>query len=611
MPFLTNLYCDCYRERSRKRAQKVGIKKKMKKQFCSALFVVILSLALFGTLNAFAVSNGATVVTNFEELKIKEINPTAYAFKSLDGDVIEIGSERHSPPQPYLRLNRWDGEASLKVDVPYVEQNVPDFFDNRLKWSNDAYEVDFYPKEPADISEEIAGKEFRFMINENGGVEFDLILKEKPDTNVFRFPIESKGLKFYYQPALHPEHPTWADTDGDGAPDVFTSECVVGSYAVYHETQDKIWKTREEAEKYKTGKAFHIYRPKVHDAGGKETWGNLNIDETKGVLTVTIDRYWLDNAVYPVTIDPNFGYAIVGGKFGALLNSQIRGSWFTCPESGTAVSLSMYINDGWTAAHIKGAIYKKSDNSLVGDTEEETTPDDPTFVQEWYTFNFFGSPSLSNNEDYYLVGWASKTPSDAFTSLYYDAVPGKEGYQEISYGTWPNPWTPTIGNRRFSIYCTYTPSAAIVTSCDSAGNEVNQFAPGESVYVKATGLAPDTSYKIWIQDNPVNEGELLVTAEDPSGAQEIETTDGSGNFGPALIWEIPAGATVTHHEYDIVVDDQNGVYNAADDGLDSATVAGIVAPIPDVSALILFVSGLILVLVYRVYRRRYKEEVMG
>jgi len=155
----------------------------------------------------------------------------------------------------------------------------------------------------------------------------------------------------------------------------------------------------------------------------------------------------------------------------------------------------------------------------------------------------------------------------------------------------------------------------LVTSCDSAGVEVNQFAPGESVYVKAEGLDASTAYKIWLQDSQVNEGDALIVGENPSSAvtpKEV-TTDGSGNFGATLIWAIPGDAPVTHHEYDIVVNkgtsEVGQTYNAADDGLDSATVAGIVAPVPDVSSLILFASGFVLVSVYFVYGRRKKEEV--
>ena len=156
-----------------------------------------------------------------------------------------------------------------------------------------------------------------------------------------------------------------------------------------------------------------------------------------------------------------------------------------------------------------------------------------------------------------------------------------------------------------------------VTSCNSAGVEVNQFAPGEEVYVKATGLTKNKDYKIWLQNDPVNDGDLLIAGENPSSAVTPKdvTTDGSGNLvdQPILIWAIPFDEPITHHNYDIVVDKQNqgantGKYNSAGDGLDNASVAGIVAPVPDVSSLILFASGLVLVSVYFVYGRRRKEE---
>jgi len=152
-----------------------------------------------------------------------------------------------------------------------------------------------------------------------------------------------------------------------------------------------------------------------------------------------------------------------------------------------------------------------------------------------------------------------------------------------------------------------------ITSCDSAGYEVNQFAPKETVYVKGDALDAGTSYKIWIQNDPVSEGELIVEAEDPSTTKgDPITTNAQGDFSATPIWTIPEGAAVTNTPYDIVVDNQDrgtpGTYNAADDGLDSATVAGIVAPVPDVSSLILFASGLVLVSVYFVYGRRREEE---
>ena len=207
----------------------------------------------------------------------------------------------------------------------------------------------------------------------------------------------------------------------------------------------------------------------------------------------------------------------------------------------------------------------------------------------------------SDPNTWYDYSLEIRVPSDYNGDYYVILIAGQNYVNCQQYSNW---WQDES-----SLAFTVEP---IVTSCDVNGNEVNQFAPGEDVYVKATGLEASTAYKIWLQNNPVNEGNALVPGEDPSGTLESMTTDVSGNFGATLIWAIPSGASVTHHEYDIVVNKGIGevgqTYNAADDGLDSATVAGIVAPVPDVSSLILFASGLVLVALYFVYGRRKKEE---
>jgi len=123
-----------------------------------------------------------------------------------------------------------------------------------------------------------------------------------------------------------------------------------------------------------------------------------------------------------------------------------------------------------------------------------------------------------------------------------------------------------------------------IFSCDSDGNPVDQFAPGETVYVTGTNLATSTSYKLWIQNESVGVGDALATGEDPSGAQESVDTYANGTLPVTAIWAIDPGATVTHTKYDIVADNQVagevGTYHASSDLLDSASVAGFVAPVP-------------------------------
>lgn len=149
-------------------------------------------------------------------------------------------------------------------------------------------------------------------------------------------------------------------------------------------------------------------------------------------------------------------------------------------------------------------------------------------------------------------------------------------------------------NGKLNVYTCFRP---VVISCNKDGVEINEFVPGEEVYVKGKRFWPRATYKILIQDNPVERWDELNISEDPSGNLEQIRTNITGEFGPTLIWSIPVDAPITHHEYDIVVDKQGlGAfrYNPLLDGLDSVTCAGIVPPVPDASALELFASGLVL-----------------
>ena len=105
--------------------------------------------------NASVISNPMLVepaeTSNIEELKIKEIKSDKFAFKSLSDDLIEIGEEKHSPLQPYLKLNKWGGEVSLKVDVPYGKDGIKNLTQNKLRWSTCKYDIEFYPKKPEEI----------------------------------------------------------------------------------------------------------------------------------------------------------------------------------------------------------------------------------------------------------------------------------------------------------------------------------------------------------------------------------------------------------------------------------------------------------------------------
>lgn len=229
------------------------------------------------------------------------------------------------------------------------------------------------------------------------------------------------------------------------------------------------------------------------------------------------------------------------------------------------------------------------------------------YVTGGFTFDDFkaeidaGRPVIIQVADHSMLGYGYDDPNTIYIHDTWD-------HNDHSM-TWGGTYA---GRLHYMVTVIQLKSLPVITSCNQAGGEVNQFAPGESVYAKGSGLESGTQYKIWIQDDPVGEGDSLDTDEDDSGSQEDVTTDGSGDFGPTAIWAIPGDEPVTHHEYDIVVDKQGdgadtGKYNSASDGIDSTTVAGIVAPVPELPTIILLSIGLLVLVGYIQLKRKNRE----
>lgn len=109
----------------------------------------------------------------------------------------------------------------------------------------------------------------------------------------------------------------------------------------------------------------------------------------------------------------------------------------------------------------------------------------------------------------------------------------------------------------------------VIITMDGSGVEKREFAEGENVYVKATGLLPDTSYKIWIQPSPIAEGCPLTPSKDPSGVQELVASDELGSVSPVLIWENATPADDTT-EFCVVFDEVGageGTFSFESDGV--------------------------------------------
>lgn len=398
--------------------------------------IVCISVQVYFTLLAHNVAEEKKKKIQLTGFETREDTKSLYkTVKDNPKDKIEVeigDSKDGSEMFPQAKIQRWDNEVNLSVrykeDASEDIKSV-DVKDNAFVWSKGQKEVHIYEKPE---------------IDEDGGLEIEVILKEKPISNVIEFSIETKGLDFFYQPELT------AKEIKDGAT---RPENVVGSYAVYHSTKRDNFPNKE----YKTGKAFHIFRPKVVDSNGSEIWGELNVDIKSKLLTVTIDEEWLEKAVYPVLIDPTFGYTSNGASWTTLNNPY--GSKFSSPSDlGSVTDIACYVKftGGPPSDTIKMGIWKSSDltnitNSLTSSITVNST------TASWKTHAYGTAPTLSASTDYFLtVG----TLQYNCVALGYDAGGSNQGIHpttetSISDSNWNSSYV-VYDNNKYCLYVTYT-----------------------------------------------------------------------------------------------------------------------------------------------------------
>ena len=198
--------------------------------------------------------------------------------------------------EPSFNIDLWQGECRMVVSL----RNQLEPYDSSLKLG--AMSVG-----PGVIASG-TDTQSRLFPTETG-FEWEIILTNCPDTNVFRYDLKVEGLNFFRQDSLtERERHSW----GARRPD-----SVIGAYVAYHATRSQNRRVISGADtsyhNYGTGQAFVIYRPRAWD-GQDTVWCDLEIDAEQHFLLVTVDADWLTSASYPVTIDPTFGNTSVGAS---------------------------------------------------------------------------------------------------------------------------------------------------------------------------------------------------------------------------------------------------------------------------------------------------------
>ena len=280
---------------------------------------------------------------------ISQLNSTTYEIKVrqdwADKLHIEVGDSKQPEFYPQVKILNWDNEVNASFRLVDDESDVLFIYDDKgvIRYEKEKVIAEFYDIEPDENHPE-------------GGYEFNVILNEKPKSNVVSFTMQTKGLDFSYQSEL-----TQQKIDKG----CVRPENVIGSYAVYHNGEFINYEGRR---LYRSGKAFHIYRPKIIAQNGDWIWGELNIDEQAGILTITIDQNWLDNAVYPVIVDPVFGYTTMGASDAGVGSDDSDIGKFTLTENGDVTKITATVGTSVGTGNAKGLIFDDDGGAGEPDT---------------------------------------------------------------------------------------------------------------------------------------------------------------------------------------------------------------------------------------------------
>lgn len=352
--------------------------------------------------------------------------------------------------QPKITLSKWNGEVAMGVTYEGIQATgARPFLSKNVDWSQGAQTMEAVPIDATTTMED-------------GGMEININLASKPASNIFTFQLDNwQNLDFFYQVPLWQEAglkaPTALCTDTDcnidGTGTSTRPNNVVDSYAVYYKNHAN---HIEGQINYGTGKAYQILRPLVTDANGTSTWASLAY--LNGVLTVTVPQKFLDSAMYPLKVDPTFGYTTQGGTNAALFNGIIfsSDSSIATGAAGTGVSMSFFRSTGSGTGNSQGGIYASSTNTLVDHTVSVSVSTTPN----WYTANLSGA-TLSAIP--YILGVNGDVAS---FNLAYDTAGTVIMNVSQTFGTWPaSPtWTyNNLGQRQYSLYVTYTASGGGAT----------------------------------------------------------------------------------------------------------------------------------------------------
>lgn len=431
---------------------------------------------------------------------------TMHEIDTQDGKVV-IGSKDSKTLKPQIKLSKLDDEAYLTIshDIKSDQINTAD---KTITWKGNNSQDLFFKQPTSDT------------------FEFDITLLKKPASNIFTYSIDSKNLDFFYQPPL---------TEKEIERGNIRPENVEGSYAVYYKNGLSGDYSHAGGKNYKTGKAFHIYRPKIMDANGKSVWGELSINTKTNKLLVKVPQEFLDTGIYPITVDPTFGYTSQGASDAVLCGSSgdYKVAMRADSIAGTLTNISAYIKNQLGTSNINYRTEEFPDSSSKpGTAEAQGSPN--AFLNPSYQL-VSDSFSFSMSDGIHWVGIGGIKVGVDNCRVAYDTG-GTSGYGASTndVGAW------STDSNQYSVYATYTAASPTDTPTPTLSPTPTPVFQGP----KSAGTVVDDAAVgtvSWV--NPANataSDNVYATATAPSTSLESTHYLKATNFG----FNIPTNATI-------------------------------------------------------------------
>lgn len=263
--------------------------------------------------------------------RYRQINDTTL-FHADDVWSTEIGDSKQPDFYPQVKISGADNNCNFSIRLSRAS-----YQDYSVKYSGDKIH---YSSPDADL--------YIYWMppdndNEAGRMELEGRLSSKPASNIINFTLQHKNIEAHYQPPLTPEQITAGD---ERSPDIN------GSYAIY--SRDGM---------PRAGKLGHISRPILIDDIGQTAWADLSIDLQSNTMQIIMPQSFLDSAVYPVIVDPDFGYTTTGST-NAIVSSTSNAyalrdttERYTATSGDTVTTLTIHIKQVSGAGDLGVTVY--------------------------------------------------------------------------------------------------------------------------------------------------------------------------------------------------------------------------------------------------------------